>query len=249
MSILPVLAQSPFAGTWRADLSQSQWPQKPFQYELANGTFKLLHSDPPVAVPADGRDHAVSGHPSYDSVNVRVIDEYTVEVIRKRAGKLYVNENFKVAPDHMSVADSFSIYPEAGKPGHVTATLRRIGKSVPGAHALSGAWIQENAESVSEHLISFTITDTPDGGVDVRAATGEHYQAKFDGKEYPYEGDPEIDTVVLKRPQPRVLEETLKRNGKIQRVTLMTVSEEGTTLTMDIHEHGGWQSKYVWKKQ
>lgn len=246
---LTVLAGSPFGGTWKVDLSQAQYPQKPFQYELANGTFKSLHSDPPFSVQADGVDHPVTGHPSYDSVCVRVIDDRTVEVIRKKAGKVYLDENFKVSPDGMTVTDRFVIYTQTEKPAQATAILRRVGSSQVEAHALSGSWLQEKAENVSENGLLLTIADLPDGGVKISAGTGEHYEAKFDGKEYPYQGDPDVDTVVLRRPGPRVIEETLKRDGKMQRVTLMTFSEDGTTMTMDVHNRQGWQYKWVWKKQ
>lgn len=244
------LLQAQFAGTWKLDVSTAQFPQQLFKWELSGGTYRCLHSDPPFSVPADGAEHLVKGHPAYDSVGVRVIDDRTVEVFRKKTGKLYLDENFKVAPDGMTMTDSFALYNDSSeKPALATALLRRVGNAISGPHPMSGSWIQEGARDVSENALLATIVDTPDGGIKMSAATGEHYQAKFDGKEYPYQGDPDVDTVVLRRPEARVIEETLKRQGKIQRVTVMTFSEDGNTMTMDIRDYRGRQSKFIWKKQ
>jgi hypothetical protein len=54
--------------------------------------------------------------------------------------------------------------------------------------------------------------------------------AKFDGKDYPYHGDPGITTASLKKIDANNIEETDKRNGKVIFVTRLTVSADGKTL-------------------
>ena len=44
---------------------------------------------------------------------------------------------------------------------------------------------------------------------------GDSYTAKFDGKDYPYKGDPGVTTVSLKKIDANTIEETDKLNGKV----------------------------------
>jgi hypothetical protein len=59
---------------------------------------------------------------------------------------------------------------------------------------------------------------------------GNSYDAKFDGKEYPINGDPGHTMVTLKRIGDDTIEETDKRGGKIVGVYRMTVSADGKTI-------------------
>jgi maltose alpha-D-glucosyltransferase/alpha-amylase len=56
------------------------------------------------------------------------------------------------------------------------------------------------------------------------------YDAKFDGKDYPIQGDPGHTTVSLKRIGDDTIEETDKRDGKIVGVYRMTVSSDGKSI-------------------
>ena len=69
------LAQSALVGTWKADLSNMQLPTKPTRALLSKGVYHCQTCVPAYSVKADGQDHAVSGHPYYDSVAVTVIGE------------------------------------------------------------------------------------------------------------------------------------------------------------------------------
>jgi len=65
---------------------------------------------------------------------------------------------------------------------------------------------------------------------------GVSYSAKFDGKDYPYKGDPGTTAVSLKRIDAHHIEETDKRHGKVIAVVDMTVAPDGHTLTTAIHD-------------
>ena len=41
----------------------------------------------PVEVKADGQDQKVTGHPYYDSISIKIVDEYSIEEIDKKDGK------------------------------------------------------------------------------------------------------------------------------------------------------------------
>lgn len=89
---------------------------------------------------------------------------------------------------------------------------------------------------------SQTITYTPAGDmmkivVDVTPATGApgHWEmtAGYDGKDYPVTGNPDADTISLKRVDDRRGESTFKKGGKVMAVNVRTLAADGKTLTIE----------------
>jgi hypothetical protein len=79
--------------------------------------------------------------------------------------------------------------------------------------------------------------------------TGQSYDAKLDGKDVPYVGDPGITSVSLKRIGDSV-EETDKRDGKVVSVAKMTVAPDGKTMTILVDDKlHGTTSTYIAEKQ
>src|SRR5215467_312104 len=68
------IAASPIDGTWKADVSSAQMPKKPDIYVLKDGMYSCKTCAPAYSVKADGTDQAVSGHPYYDTVAIKVVD-------------------------------------------------------------------------------------------------------------------------------------------------------------------------------
>ena len=69
---------------------------------------------------------------------------------------------------------------------------------------------------------------------------GNSYDAKFDGKDYPINGDLGHTMVSLKRIGDRTIEETDKRVGKVVGIYRMTVSTDGKSIQAEYNdkEHG-----------
>ena len=61
-------------------------------------------------------------------------------------------------------------------------------------------------------------------------ANGQSYNAKFDGKEYPVEGDPGHTVVTLKRIDDNTVVETDRRNGKIIDEIRLAAAKDGKTM-------------------
>lgn len=245
---LRLMAADPFTGTWKADLSKAKFSQKPIKIELANGTYKCLSCDPPITVKADGTDQPVSGQAGFDTFSVRVVDDHHLEGAAKKAGKAVFEQKVTVAPDGMTATEEFTTHPPSSdKPVTGTETLKRVGKSAPG-NAFSGSWVMEKAQDVSENGLVFTFTQSGDS-LKMSNQTGESYDAKLDGKEYPCQGSAENDHVVLKRINERTIEETDKGGGKVLSTARMTVSADDRTLTMVIHDRTGRVTTLVWNKQ
>ncbi len=70
--------------------------------------------------------------------------------------------------------------------------------------------------------------------------TGEFFDAKFDGKDYPYKGNAGITSVSLKQVDANTIEETDKREGKVVSVSHMTISPDSRTMRIDVDDklHG-----------
>jgi hypothetical protein len=76
------------------------------------------------------------------------------------------------------------------------------------------------------------LTYVADGtGADDKPTHGE-FQAKFDGKDYEFKGNPDADTLSYKRIDANTLEATLKRKGAAVITANVVVSPDGKTRTV-----------------
>ncbi len=224
--IIPSLAtaQTGFAGTWRVDF-QSAMPTKVNVWLLKDGTFRCTSCSPPIEVKADGNDQAVSGQP-YDTISVQVVDPQTVREIEKKSGQIVSDEKFSVSGDGKTVTDEF---------GNWRLTLTRTAAGPAGAHKLSGSWKPVKMESISDRelLLMYKLEgDT----FSMSRPTGQSFTAKLGGPDAVYSGDPDINGVSLKRISHDVIEETDKKDGKVVRVTTLTLSKDGKSLTVSVKD-------------
>ena len=61
------------------------------------------------------------------------------------------------------------------------------------------------------------------------------FDAKFDSKDYPLIGDPAHGSVSLRRVDEGTIEQTDKQDGKVIRVTRMTVSTDGKSMKVEVN--------------
>ena len=66
--------------------------------------------------------------------------------------------------------------------------------------------------------------------------TGDSYAARFDGKEYPFKGDPGVTSVSVKKIDETTIEETDQRKGKVIAVSRMTVDPDGKTMKITVED-------------
>jgi hypothetical protein len=243
-----LFAQSPFDGTWMTKLDTAQFPKKPDSYLLDKGMYECSSCVPKFKVKADGTDQKVTGHPYYDTVMVKVVDDHTVESTEKKDGKTMFTSTDTVSSDGNTLTTKFTDQSE-DKPvtGEVTST--RVSKGPAGSHAVSGSWRTEKVNSVSDNGLLVTYQSTADG-LKMSDPNGESYDAKFDGKDYPVQGDPGQTMVSLKRMGNDTIEETDKRNGKVVGVAKMTVSSDGKWITVEFtNKERGTKTTYKMEKQ
>jgi hypothetical protein len=217
------LGQSPFDGTWVLD---PPIPQKPIVHSLVQGVF---HSSDwaDVEVTADGLDHKVMEGDYWDTLNVRVVDARTVQIMAKMAGKTMFTELASVSPDGTTLTQQIKDTTQAETV--TTETLaHRIEKAPPDAHLISGSWhaYQVN-RSNNGSLITYKCTSEGFSGA---TPLGEKFAAKFDGKFYPVDDDPGHTLVAAKLLSPNTVELTHKRKDRIVSAARLTVAQDGKTL-------------------
>jgi hypothetical protein len=227
-------AQSPFDGTWRINAAQSKLAPKPFTSYTSQGWFHCMSCTPAYDVQADGQDHPVQGQ-AYDSVSVTLVDAHTVKFVNKKDGKTISEITSVVSADGKTLTNTFTSYPmNGGEPVHEVGTFKRVGILSSGVHATSGNWeIVKFTGSENDLLFS---CKTNGDELTMTDPTGDSYTAKFDGNDYPYKGSYGTDAVSLKRIGDRTIEETDKLKGKAQDTQTMTVSPDGKTMTIVVHD-------------
>lgn len=220
-------AQSPFDGTWKVSLDTAQFSQKPDTFALHNGEYTCSTCAVKIAVKADGSDQKVPGAKGYDTLAVKQVDDKAVQFTRKKDGKVVSESTETVAADGKTLTTEFKEHPPQGQPVTGKVIMTRVSPGPPGAHAISGSWRTTKVENVSEQGLTVTFKSTADG-LSMETPTGESYDAKFDGKDYPVKGDRAGGTVSLKKVNESTIEETYKQDGKPVQVNQFTA--QGKTL-------------------
>jgi hypothetical protein len=230
-------AQSAFIGTWKMDIKNNiQMPSKPYRYLLADGVYHCRSCAPAYSVKADGMDHKVTGHPYYDTVSVTIVDEHTVDLTHKKAGKTVISATFKVASDGLSETyESTDSSDSSGAPVKMKADLSRIGTAPSGAHAVSGSWRAVKFEDLSENGLLTTYALDGDT-LKMTQPTGQSFSAPLDGKDSPFLGDPGQTSISMKRIDDRTIDETDRRDGKVIGTSHLTLSADGRTMSVAWHD-------------
>lgn len=242
------IAQSAFQGTWKIDLKQMKMPTKPDVMVIQNGMYRCTSCVPAVSVKADGKYHKVSGHPYYDMLAVKIIDDHTVREMTRKAGRDIGTSTTTVAGDGKTATFEFTDNGMA-EPVKGNGSMTRVAKGPAGSHALSGSWLTADYGDVSDNALTRSYKVEGDM-FRMSAPTGESYTAKMDGSKAPYLGDPGTTSVSVKKLGDRVMQETFMRDGKVTSVDKMTVSPDGTRMTIAVDDklHGSNMSFVAMKE-
>ena len=228
----PALAQSPFDGTWKADLSSLTMPQKPDVFAVKSGVYTCESCVPRIEVPADSVRHAVTGHPYYDQIAVRVVDPRTIRVAQRLRGKLMFLGESKVSPDGKTLAFAFrDTSSPVGKVVVGHGTEHRVGAAPAGAHAVSGSWQADKMQDITDAGLIVTFKTAGDT-LHMSTPTGQSYDARIGGPAVPVQGDPAGTMAAVKRLSATSLQETDTRAGKVVGVMTMTAAPGGRSMTV-----------------
>jgi len=227
----PVLAASPFDGTWKINVGTAPPPDKPNVFLLQDGRYSCRSCAPAFTVPADGAAHAIAGNPYVDSVAIKVVDARTVVETESKAGKTMWTYTMRVSPDRRSMTtvmiDNSAVN---GVPARGTFLQARMEETPAGAHSVSGTWRTTKYEGFSDSAIVFTLKTDGDS-VSFSQPTGQFYMATLGGPAVPYKGDPGITTVSVARSGADTIVETDMRAGKTVSTNTMT-TRGGKTMAV-----------------
>jgi len=230
--LIPTLAmaQSAFDGTWKMDMNKVDFSKKPDVFLLQNGTYECKTCTPPYKVKADGSDQSVTGHPYYNTVAIKVVNDHEIEETDKKDGKVVATSTSTVSADGKTLMFSFSdsSNTNGGPPVTGKGEAMRVAKGPAGANAISGSWRTTKLEGISDNATVWTYKVNGDE-INMTNPTGQSYTAKIGGGDAPMKGDPGITSVSLKMMGKDTLEETDKREGKVIGVFKMKVASDGKT--------------------
>lgn len=241
-------AQSALNGTWETQLGSVRGMGKPLVIHLKDGMY-ACNCTPPIRIKADGKDHAVTGHPGFDSMSVEAINDHSVRITQKKDGKVTLQETVTAAPDGKTATydftDSSGSSPVTGK-----GVAERVAKGAAGSNAVAGSWKFGHWEDMSANGRTFTYK--VDGKtVNFSDPTGDAYTAEIGGKAVPVTGGGMSGmTVSVKAHGKDGLRESYMHDGKVVRIATMTVEDHGKTLkTIDDNVQDGRKMTMLADKQ
>jgi hypothetical protein len=230
--LTPLLAaaQSVFDGTWKIDMSKVDFPKKPDVFLLQNGMYSCKTCTPPYEIKADGTDQSVSGHPYFDTVAIKVVNDHAIEETDKKNGTVVSTSTSTVSSDGNTTMFTFSdsSNTNGGPPVTGSGEATRVAKGPEGSNAISGSWRTTKIQGLSDNAIIWSYKVTGDE-ITMTSQTGQSYTAKLNGTDAPMKGDPGVTSVSVKMKGKDTLEETDKRDGKVIAIFKLTVAADGKT--------------------
>lgn len=234
LGAISAFGQSAFDGTWRVNTDSAQIKGND-KFSVQKGMYRCETCVPKIAVKADGKEHKVTGSPYEDMIKVSEPNDHSIEISNMKEGKLVGGNKLSVSEDGKTLTTEWNFVSESGKEGNGKFTSERVGDAPAGANKVSGEWHANKIESASDSVSTITFKVTGDS-VSMSDPTGDSYTAKFDGKDYPYKGDPGTTNVSLKKIDDNTIEETDKRKNKVITVARMTVDADGKTMKIHVDD-------------
>jgi len=228
--LIPALAmaQSALDGTWKIDMNKVDFPKEPDIFLLQNGVYECKTCTPPYKIKADGSDQPVTGHPYYNTVAIKVVNDHKIEETDKKDGKVVANSTSTVSADDKTLSFEFSdsSNTNGGPPVTGKGETTRVAKGPAGSNAISGSWRTTKIENLSDNATVWTYK-VNGNEITMTNPTGQSYTAKLGGAEAPMKGDPGVTSVSVKMIGKDTLEETDKRDGKVIGIFKLKVATDG----------------------
>ncbi|MEO6113230.1 MAG: hypothetical protein ABIP07_02115 [Sphingomicrobium sp.] len=234
-------------GNWKSDLASAQFEDEPNVYLIKGGQYVCSTCNPPLTTPADGKFHAVTDRPYFDSMAVTVVDDRTVKFERKKGDRDVGSSTWTLSPDgntlNVDFVDKTAATPVTGK-----GTSTRVAATPAGAHATSGSWKANPLSSMSDEALIFSY-DLDGDTIKNKSGDGTGYEAKIGGPDAPVQGDPSGLVVAVTRPSENTLVETYKRGGKVVGVATLTIGADGKLSGVYENKMQGSTTRYTATKQ
>lgn len=225
-------ASDPLVGKWKLDPSRSQRTDLMRVAAAGDNKYTLIFNNGGVeTIVADGTDQpGLFG----TTVSITVAGPDRWKVVRKKDGHVLLMGNWKLSEDGKTLTDAFT----ANRPDGTTSTVNYVYLRTAGDAGFPGSW-----ESRSDNKSAFELQIQPWQGDGLSVIEGSTKNMKFDGKDYPSEGQYAAPGSVSsgRRVNERTLEITDRINGRIADTQQIELSPDLTTLT--VTEQPSGQSK------
>jgi hypothetical protein len=231
-------------GTWKVDLASLKFEQKPNETLLKDGNYSCPTCLPPLTAVADGAYHPVADRPYYDSLQIKAVDDRTVEFHRKKGDKEVSSTVLQVSEDGNTMTAKFVDATTPNSPPiEGTSTSTRAGPAPAGAHAISGKWMPDKFADYSEQALD--ISYTVSGNTVSQTSQGQSWTAELGGPAVAIQNDPGGTMVAVAREGGNGLKETYTRDGKEVAVTSIVPSADGKSFAFTNFDPRD-QSKVTW---
>jgi hypothetical protein len=233
-SPLVARAESPFDGRWKVDPAGTKWAGAGRAYLLKDRQWFCMNCAGVAPIAADGRPHAYRGAPrEVDSLKVRILSDHHVQVEGLKGGRLFVRRDLVVSPDGATLTNEVDVAPllPGAPPVKRRMELERVSAGPAGSHLISGTWRLVRMSAMSDDVAT-SIFHVEGDRIDWSTPAGVSYHAVFGGPPVPQIGDPDLVQVTVRRINDRQIVESDWKDGKLDQVFTLTVSEDGRRMTI-----------------
>ena len=228
---------SAFDGTWRPDIQWFDPDGEPDELSLEHGVYACRSCQPPYEVVADGRAHRVTGHPTFDSLAITLVDDRTIRRVARLGGELVVDALTVVSPDGREKTEVQTQYGQTLAPVDFMIRSRRVGRRARGLHPISGRWRPVEADLPNHE--EDTVYRIEAGVFSMRDGLGRSFVAPLDGTVVPYLGSPRFDAVSVRWLADDTIEEVDRRGDHVELVTRWRVDPDGRTMHVRFEHANG----------
>jgi secreted PhoX family phosphatase len=228
-------ASDPLVGKWKLNPSMSKITDLMRVAAAGENKYVLIfNTGDGEPVVADGTDQPASFG---STVSITVAGPDSWKVVRKKNGKTQLTGNWTLSADGKTLTDHFSSNNADGS----TSTVDYIYLRTAGGPGFPGTW--ESASDTVNYAFELKIEPYEGDGLAFINPAGLTKNVKFDGKEYPSEGQYAAPGSVssVRRVNEHTVELTEKINGRIVDTQQIELSPDLKTLTITSHPSG--QSK------
>jgi hypothetical protein len=226
-------ATDPFVGTWKLNPAKSKFTGEQLKIEdLGQNRYKISGGIDSDTLTADGSDQPIR-YGRTESITKQAANVW--KVVQKQDGKVLSAATWTLSADGKTLA----VKGTDNKPDGTTSDYEVAVKRVGSGSGFAGTWETTDVKFTSPN--EYVITSYQGDGLTFSTpAYKEVLNMKFDGKDYPSSG-PNVPAGAVtsgRRVNASTLDTTGKIKDKVTDHTTFTVSTDGKTMTLTIHETG-----------
>ncbi len=192
----------------------------------------------------------MAGSPYFSTISIKILDPGKLQIIEKQSDKTVYSETDTVSSDGQTLTQELTdTGAPNGKPIIAKETLQKIAPGPSGSDPISGSWQAQKVRVLSENGVTVTYHET-ENGLQALDPGGEGYDAKFDGRDYMLQGDPDHCSVSLRRVDANTICEAEKLAGLVHYEVCMSVSPDGKSMNVtETDKERGTTMSYVMEKK